>query len=122
MFAALRHRLSVLSVAVLITVASVLACAAHRMPTLDDLALARFVAIGGTADDLCSDPGRKHALVDELARLCAPAVAPLLQAPAFGWVLSRPLPLRLGRHFGAGDALRSAALLRPAIRGPPPRA
>lgn len=116
-----QHRLLGLAVVVLMAVSSVLTVAAHRMPTLDDLALARFVAIGGTAGDIC---GKHHPrdLTRELMHLCQPAAAPAV-APAMGGLLPIVFRLsRLGRHFLAPVATPLAVPDGQNIRAPPVRA
>ncbi len=100
-------------------VSAVLGVAAARMPTSDDLALARFVAVGGTAGDLCGTTRHPHGLLDELMHLCQPAAAPAL-LPVAGGLPALPLRLaRLGRRtVAAALPVRRVAWL-PEARGPP---
>jgi hypothetical protein len=115
------RRLCGLVVGALLAVSSTLAVAAHRMPTLDDLALARFVAIGGTADDIC---GKNHPqdLRRELMHLCQPAAAPAVE-PVMGGLLPAPFRLSwLGRRPVVPLTTPSAVATGQEIRAPPARA
>ena len=71
----IRSRLLGLVLVLVLGLGSVFSVAAARMPTLDDLAVARFVAVGGTADDLCGKTAPRN-LLDELQNLCQPAGPP----------------------------------------------
>jgi hypothetical protein len=113
-----RWRFIPLLLVLVLGLGSVLTVAAARMPTLDDLAVARFVSVGGTADDLCGKTVPRN-LLDELHNLCQPAGPPLLE-PAPGHLPVVTLGLsRLGRSLAALGAPRAAPLTGPAIRAPP---
>lgn len=103
---------------VLAGLASTLGAFTHRYPTRDDLALAQFVAMGGTASDLCSSPDPK-ALIDGLYRLCAPATAPALVVPVFALALLPGVAAFRPRPASPATCPRPACLGRPAIRAPP---
>ncbi|MDE2464650.1 MAG: hypothetical protein KGO02_13165 [Alphaproteobacteria bacterium] len=112
------RRLLGLVVVIFMAVSSVLTVAAHRMPTLDDLALARFVAMGGTADDIC---GKHHPrdLTRELMHLCQPAAAPAV-VPAKGGLLPVVFRLaRFGTRLWVPLTTPSAVPDRQNIRAPP---
>lgn len=110
-----RSRLVGLLLVLMLGFGSVLSVAGTRMPTLDDLAVARFVAVGGTADDLCGKTAPRN-LLDELHNLCQPASPPLL-GPAPGHLPVVTLGLsRLGRSLAGMRGPRAAPLFGPAIR------
>ncbi|MBI1218818.1 MAG: hypothetical protein GC186_09750 [Rhodobacteraceae bacterium] len=114
----IHSRLLAFGLALLLGLSSVLTVAAARMATLDDLAVARFVAVGGTADDLCGKTAPRN-LLDELNNLCQPAGPPLLEATP-GHL--PPVTLRMSRvgwAFAVLHAPRAPALTGPAIRAPP---
>lgn len=118
---ALRARFLTGLIGALFALTTVFAVFAHRMPTQTDVALARFVAMGGTVGDLCSTTGHRD-LLQELSNLCAPDLAPALAAPGLRLIRFTTQRGHLQRPLQDRVCAAGACLLRPAIRAPPPRA
>lgn len=118
---AVRSRFLAGLIGAIFALSTLLAVFAHRMPTQSDLALARFVAMGGTANDLCNTNGHRD-LLQELSNLCAPDLAPALTAPGQWLPLGarRVVQVRWPRAVPVGAD--GTFLFRPAIRAPPSRA
>lgn len=112
-----RHRLSGLAF-ILAVLAASLGVFTHRMPTLDDLALVRFLAIGGTADDLCSTPD-PHRLIADVGHLCAPAVQGPPIAPAVALLGLVAVSGRLRWRIAPVTRRAALRLTGPGNRGPP---